>query len=248
MARMLVDGDDLVVRLSWWERAAARRGGVRVALAEVCRVTAETEWWRALRGVPRRGLWIPGGRSVGTRGHHGGTDFVALRAGRPVVCVELRPSAPFRFLAVSVPDMDEARATARSLGRAAPRIDTSTRYRQPVPVAEELPGGSARPSLPTGTGTERGVGKERDAGKRRGTGKDRGARKGWGVGRGRGVGRGEGTGPDRDTGRDRGAGRDEGTGPDRGARKGRGIRRGRGIGQDRATGQDRLAGKNRDTE
>ncbi|MGQ5634811.1 MULTISPECIES: hypothetical protein [unclassified Streptomyces] len=218
MARMLVDGDDLVVRLSWWERVAARRGGVRVALAEVCRVTAESEWWRALRGVPRRGVWIPGGRSVGTRGHPGGTDFVALRAGRPVVCVELRPSAPFRFLAVSVPDMDEARSTARALDRAAPRIDTSTRYRQPVPVAEELPGGSARPSLPAGAGSDRGTGQDRHTGPHRGAGKGRGIGKAQGIeGRGdagnaRDTGNGGDTRRGGDTTKDRGAGAGPGTG------------------------------------
>ncbi|MER6068590.1 hypothetical protein ABT187_06970 [Streptomyces sp. NPDC001817] len=148
MARILVDGDDVVVRLSWWQRAAASRSDVRAPLTAVCRVTVEAAWWRALRGVRRRGVWIPGGWSVGTRGHPGGTDFVALRPGRPVVVVELRPSAPFRLLAVSVPDDAEARATAQRLIRSAPRIDTSTRYRQPVPVAEETPGGSTRPALP----------------------------------------------------------------------------------------------------
>ncbi|MER6566229.1 hypothetical protein ABT288_08545 [Streptomyces sp. NPDC001093] len=149
MARILVDGDDVVVHLSWWHRAAARRGDVRVPLTAVCRVTVEPDWWRALRGVRQRGTWIPGAWSIGTRGHAGGTDFVALRPGRPVVVVELRPSAPFRLLAVSMPDDDAARATARRLGRTAPRIDTSTRYRQPVPVPEETSGGSAPRPLPT---------------------------------------------------------------------------------------------------
>ncbi|MER6063158.1 hypothetical protein ABT167_18615 [Streptomyces sp. NPDC001792] len=152
MARILVDGDDLVLHLAWWQRVAARRRDVRVPLTAVCRVTAEAEWWRALRGVRQRGTWIPGGWSIGTRGHPGGTDFVALRPGRPVVVVELRPSAPFRLLAVSVPDDDEARATARRLGRTAPRIDTSTRYRQPVPVAEETSAGSTPPALPMAGG------------------------------------------------------------------------------------------------
>ncbi|MGW1808352.1 hypothetical protein [Streptomyces sp. NPDC002078] len=151
MARILVDGDDVVVHLSWWQRVAARRGDVRVPLTAVCRVTVEADWWRALRGVRQCGTWIPGGWSIGTRGHPGGTDFVALRPGRPVVSVELRPSAPFRLLAVSVPDDEEARATAQRLGRTAPRIDTSTRYRQPVPVAEETSDGSTPRALPMAT-------------------------------------------------------------------------------------------------
>ncbi|RPE40712.1 hypothetical protein EDD90_3775 [Streptomyces sp. Ag109_O5-1] len=137
MARMFADGDDLVVHLAWREKTAARRGDVCVPLTAVCRVAVEPDWWRALRGVPQRGVWIPGVRCIGTRSHHAGLDFVAIRSGRPVVCVELRPSAPFRLLAVSLPTSAEARTTAQWLGRTAPKIDTSTPWRQPLPVPEE---------------------------------------------------------------------------------------------------------------
>ncbi|MCX4904837.1 hypothetical protein [Streptomyces sp. NBC_00878] len=137
MARMFVDGDDLVVHLTWREKAAARGGDLRVPLTAVCRVTVEPDWWRALRGAPQRGISIPGTLCIGTRSHHAGTDFVAIRSGRPLVCVELRPSAPFRLLAVSVPTRAEAQATAQWLGRTAPKIDTSTPWRQPLPVPAE---------------------------------------------------------------------------------------------------------------
>jgi hypothetical protein len=137
VARMFVDGDDLVVHLAWREKAAARRGDVRVPLTAVCRVTVEPDWWRALRGVPQRGVWIPGARCIGTRSHQAGMDFVAIRSGRPVVCVELRPYAPFRLLAVSVPTGAEARTTCQWLSRTAPKIDASTPWRQPLPVPEE---------------------------------------------------------------------------------------------------------------
>ncbi|MGW2419489.1 hypothetical protein ACWC0C_09560 [Streptomyces sp. NPDC001709] len=139
MARMLVDGDDVVVHLSLRERVAARRGDVRVPLTAVCRVTVEPDWWRALRGVPRRGVWIPGARCIGTRGHHAGADFVVIRPGGPVVCVELRPSAPFRLLAVSVPTRAESETTVRSLVQGASKLDRSTPCRQPLPVPEEDP-------------------------------------------------------------------------------------------------------------
>ncbi|MEU9283665.1 hypothetical protein AB0D57_02795 [Streptomyces sp. NPDC048275] len=135
MVRILAEGDDLVVRLSWWEKAAARRGNVRVPLAAVCRVTCEPDWWRALRGVAQHGVWIPGGMCVGTRGHHGGIDFAAVRPGRPVVCIELWPTAHFSLLALSV--RDDAEATARWLRHLAPKIDSSTRWRQAIPVPEE---------------------------------------------------------------------------------------------------------------
>ncbi|WP_208614488.1 hypothetical protein [Streptomyces regalis] len=135
MARILVKGDHLVVRLSWWEKAAAHRGSVRVPLAAVRRVTVEPDWWRALRGVALHGVWIPGVLCVGIRGHSGGQDFVAVRPGRRVVCVELRPTAAFGLLAVSV--RDEVEAMAQRLRRVVPDIDASTPWRQPLPVAEE---------------------------------------------------------------------------------------------------------------
>ncbi|WEO99610.1 hypothetical protein A6P39_039280 [Streptomyces sp. FXJ1.172] len=140
MAHMLIRGDDLVVRLALWERAAVRCGDVRVPLAAVRRVTVEPAWWRALRGIRERGVRIPGVLCLGTRGHHGGRDFVAVRPGRPVVCVELWPSAPFRLLAVAERSDRDARVLARELRRDAPRTDTSTPCRQPLPVPEEAEG------------------------------------------------------------------------------------------------------------
>lgn len=135
MARMAVKGTDLVVHLTWWEKAAARHGDIRVPLEAVRRVIVEPDWWRALRGNARRGLWIPGTLCVGTRGHYGGRDFVVVRPGGPVVCVALRPGAPFSLLAVSA--ADDAEAAARRLRRAAPRIDTSTLAREAVPAPGE---------------------------------------------------------------------------------------------------------------
>ncbi|MFB7757406.1 hypothetical protein ACFC18_48835, partial [Streptomyces sp. NPDC056121] len=108
-------------------------------LTAVSRVTVEPDWWRALRGVPQRGVWIPETWCVGTRSHPAGMDFVAIRPGRPVVCVELRASssAPLSLLGVSVPTRAEATATAQSICGKAPNIDTSTTWRQPLPVPEE---------------------------------------------------------------------------------------------------------------
>lgn len=137
MSRIVVEGDQLVVRLSWWEKAAARHGDVRVPLAAVRRVTVEPDWWRALRGVAQGGVWIPGTLCVGTRGHYGGEDFVVVRPGRPVVRVDLWATAPFSLLAVSV--RDDATATAQRLRRLAPRMDSSTHARQALPVPEESP-------------------------------------------------------------------------------------------------------------
>ncbi|WP_216373015.1 hypothetical protein [Streptomyces tailanensis] len=134
MARILVKDDDLVVRLSWRETAAAHRGSVRVPLAAVSRVTVEPDWWRALRGVALHGVWIPGVLCAGTRG----PGRTGLRGGPARRARDVRrtaPTAPFRLLAVSV--RDDAEATAERLRGSVPGIEASTPWRQPLPVAEE---------------------------------------------------------------------------------------------------------------
>lgn len=137
MAQILTKDDQVVVRLAWWEKAATRRGDVRMSLEEVRRVTVEPDWWRALRGIHESGICIPGALCLGTRRHQAGKDFAAIRPGRPVVCVELWSATPFRLLAISARGEVEAEATARQLSRAAPKIDTSTPWRQPLPVPDE---------------------------------------------------------------------------------------------------------------
>lgn len=114
MARLLVQGDDLVLRLSLWERIAARQGGrLRVPLLETKRVVEEPSWWRALRGIPERAWRIPGALYLGVWRHPDGRDFLAIRPGRPVVVVDTWPGAPFARLAVSTP---AARHIVRTAG------------------------------------------------------------------------------------------------------------------------------------
>ncbi|MEU6086311.1 hypothetical protein ABZ865_05760 [Streptomyces sp. NPDC047085] len=137
MARILAEDDAVVVHLAWWEKVTAHHGDLRLPWAAVRRVTVEPDWWRTLRGVRQSGCSIPGTLSLGTRCHQAGKDFTAVRPGTPVVCVELRPPAPFLLLAVSEQDEQEAEAVVDRLGRAAPNIDTSTPCRQPLPVAGE---------------------------------------------------------------------------------------------------------------
>ncbi|MEU8522792.1 hypothetical protein [Streptomyces sp. NBC_01216] len=104
MARVVIDDTDLVVRLSLRETLGARRREVRVPLAALREVYVEPDWWRALRGRCGRGMWVPGRLCVGVRLLPDGRDFAVVREGAPVVCVELRRSAPYGRLAVSDPD------------------------------------------------------------------------------------------------------------------------------------------------
>ncbi|MBD0693950.1 hypothetical protein [Streptomyces sp. CBMA123] len=119
MARLLVDGDDLVVRLTWWERIVTRRREVRAPLEAVTAVEVQPDRWRALRGIRISGLAVPGALCLGVWRHKDGRDFVALRGHRhPVLRVELRPPAPFAGIAV---ETDDPHGTAAELRTACGR-------------------------------------------------------------------------------------------------------------------------------
>ncbi|MGW0703901.1 hypothetical protein ACWD0A_32280 [Streptomyces sp. NPDC002867] len=115
MARVVVESGDLVVRLSWWEKAAARRREVRVPVSALRFVYIEPDWWRALRGECGTGAWMPARLCVGIRHHPAGQDFVAVGTEGPVLCIELRRWAPFSRLAVSDPRPEETANMLRPL-------------------------------------------------------------------------------------------------------------------------------------
>ncbi|MFM9370416.1 hypothetical protein [Streptomyces sp. Da 82-17] len=122
MARLVVRKGELIVRLSWWEKLAARRGDVHVPVEAVEQVTTDPSWWRVVRGTQGRGTWIPDLLSIGVRDvSDDARDFIALRPrSGPVICVDLRPgAAPFARLAVTdrVPD-----ATAAQIRLAVSRL------------------------------------------------------------------------------------------------------------------------------
>ena len=113
MSRLMVDGPDLVVGLSWLEKLGAAHGNVRVPLQAVRSAVAEPQPWGAVRGAKLAGTGIRGVAILGTRYFDGGRDFVALTKGRPAVLVELSDDAPFAQLLVSVSDADSTVAMIR---------------------------------------------------------------------------------------------------------------------------------------
>jgi hypothetical protein len=116
MADMVVDGNELVVRLGGWEKFAALRGDVRVPLAAARAAVIEPEPFRALRGLRAPGTAWPGRIAYGVwRTVRGRPDFVAIRRGMPVIRVELDSPARFGRLLVSV---DDAEATLSRLDAA----------------------------------------------------------------------------------------------------------------------------------
>ncbi|MFD7978269.1 hypothetical protein [Streptomyces sp. NPDC059071] len=108
MARLLVQNDDVVVRLPWREALLARRKGVRVPLADVQAAWVEPDGWRAMRGTTERGNRRPERFCMGTRRHADGVDFVAFRAPGPVAVVDLFPGRRFARLSVSTVDPEGA--------------------------------------------------------------------------------------------------------------------------------------------
>lgn len=119
MARVTVEDDtDIVVHLSPWEKLAARRGDIRVPVTALLEARLEPDWWRALRGRRGRGLWIPDRIAIGIRVLPDTEDFATIRAGRPVLCLELRPT--YRFARVSV-HVTDPKGTLRTLDPYVPR-------------------------------------------------------------------------------------------------------------------------------
>ena len=114
MARLMVQGPDLMVGLSWLEKLGAFRGNVRVPLHAVRSAQAEPHPWSALRGIRAPGTGIPGVIAYGTRRFNGGKDFAAVLGGRPTVRVDLAEESPFARLVVSVADPDSTVAAIRS--------------------------------------------------------------------------------------------------------------------------------------
>lgn len=115
MAELVVEGDELVVRLSGWERAAAFRGDVRVPLTSVRSVSVEPDPWHALRGIRSPGTGWPGVIAYGTRRMTGDRpDFSAVLRRRPTVKVELDPPSEFAQLLVSVSDAEATVASVRA--------------------------------------------------------------------------------------------------------------------------------------
>jgi hypothetical protein len=105
MASLVVQGDELVVRLSVTERLAAMHGDVRVPLDAIQEISAEPHPWCELRGIRSPGTGFPGVIAYGVRRLTGDRpDFVAVWGRRPAIRVQLTPDAPFARLLVTVAD------------------------------------------------------------------------------------------------------------------------------------------------
>lgn len=105
MGSLIVEGDQLVLRLSWLEKLAGFRDDVRVPRPAVREVRYAPDAWSELRGIRAPGTGWPGVIAVGTRRGSGVKDFAVVHGKRPAVVVEL-DGAEYDRLVVTADDAD----------------------------------------------------------------------------------------------------------------------------------------------
>ena len=123
MAELVVKGDRLVLRLSWWEKIAAFHGNVRAPLSSVSVAAVHAPAADAYRPPFFRtqpGAWKSLDYGYGVRGSQS-ESFVALRQRRrrPAVLVYLDPPSRFHALLVTVADPEATKARIMDAKRAA---------------------------------------------------------------------------------------------------------------------------------
>ena len=104
----MVDGSDLVVRLSGFEKLGALRGDVRLPLSSITDVGVEAESGQARRGLRAPGTGMPTVLYLGNWWHRGGWDFLAIQPRKPAVRVDLSPGERYARLLVTVRDPHRA--------------------------------------------------------------------------------------------------------------------------------------------
>jgi hypothetical protein len=152
----VVEGNELVVRLTASEKVAAFHADVRVPLSAVRQVTTPDNIWIQLRGWRMAGVAIPGLVAMGTRRHGSGYDFTAVHRQRPTVQVDLNGPPRWQRLVVSVDDGVDALVEASRIAAAAGIAASGADQHRP----RRLP---AAGDPPVGGGGEAGHGQGRDA-------------------------------------------------------------------------------------
>ncbi len=115
MAQLIVEGDNVVVRLTRMEKFLAFHGDVRVPLRAIRRIRTPSSPWLIVRGWRSTGVSVPGLLSLGRRRHGSGYDFTVMFKDRPTVVLECN-GTEFGEVVVSV---DDAMATAGRIAAAA---------------------------------------------------------------------------------------------------------------------------------
>lgn len=117
MAELIIDAEDLVLRLTLGEKVWGFHGDIRVGLAAIVCVAPDPKPWPGLRGWRMAGISMPG-YAVGTRRHGDGYDFCVLHGDRPAVQVDVA-SGRFSRLVICVPEGGDVAAEAARIAAAA---------------------------------------------------------------------------------------------------------------------------------
>jgi hypothetical protein len=115
VAQLVVDGQELVVKLRLVERFWTFHGDVRIPLSAIRRIRTSNNIWFSLRGWRATGAAVPGYVAMGKRRHGTGYDFTVVFRSRPVVVLECND---FEFGEVLV-SVDDALETAAMIAAAA---------------------------------------------------------------------------------------------------------------------------------
>lgn len=118
MGRLVVDGSDLVLRLTWREKVAGFHTDIHAPLTSIRSVSIPKHAWLDLRGWRMAGIFIPRILMLGTRRHGTGYDFVLLHGNRPAIQVEVATGRFERWM-VSVEDGKDPQAEAERVAAAA---------------------------------------------------------------------------------------------------------------------------------
>jgi hypothetical protein len=100
VAQLVIEGADLVVRLSLMEKLGAFHADVRVPLVSVRAVRVAADPWTELRGLRAPGTGVPAVISLGTRRGSGVRDFAAVYSHTPAVVIDAA-GADFDRLVIS---------------------------------------------------------------------------------------------------------------------------------------------------
>jgi hypothetical protein len=111
VATLAVVGENLVVKMSWFERLEACHSDVSVRRSGVREVRVVDTAWPELRGVRAPGTGIPGVVAVGTRRGGFGKDFAVVHGKGPAVVVELEGEKYARLVVTT----EDAGALARTV-------------------------------------------------------------------------------------------------------------------------------------
>ena len=118
MAELIVDDEDLVVRLTLGEKIGSFHGDIRVRLSSIVSVAPDPKPWLSLRGWRMAGISFVGHAVLGTRRHGDGYDFCVLHRDWPAVRVDVA-SGRFSRLVISVPESGDPGAEAARIAAAA---------------------------------------------------------------------------------------------------------------------------------